>query len=113
MSATLQQAQPDCGELQEAARRLTRTVDTLLDATRLESGLLQPMREWCEPGELLREAVRQAGLGNRPVRITVGEDLPHISVDARLHRAGARRPSDNSANYSPANAPDRGQRPAQ
>src|SRR4029077_16404981 len=79
-----QRAPPGRGELQQAARRLTKTVDTLLDATRLESGLLQPVREWCDPGELLQEAVRQAGLGERPVRITIGEDLPHISVDARL-----------------------------
>ena len=39
------------------SRRLTRTVDHLLDATRLESGLLQPVREWCDPGELVREAI--------------------------------------------------------
>ena len=103
MSATLQQAQPDCSELQEAARRLTRTVDALLDATRIESGLLQPVREWCEPGELLREAVRQAGLGDRPVRITVGEDLPHISVDSRLIEQALAALLSNAANYSPSN----------
>ncbi len=76
MSATLQQAQPDCSELQEAARRLTRTVDALLDATRLESGLLQPVREWCEPGELLREAVRQAALEKSTRAHRVGEICP-------------------------------------
>ena len=103
MSATLQQAQPDCCELQEAARRLTKTVDALLDATRLESGLLQPVREWCEPGELLREAVRQAGLGNRSVRIAVGEDLPHISVDSRLIEQALTALLSNAANYSPLN----------
>jgi two-component system sensor histidine kinase KdpD len=103
MSATLQQAQPDCCELQEAARRLTKTVDALLDATRLESGLLQPVREWCEPGELLREAVRQAGLGNRSVRIAVGEDLPHISVDSRLIEQALTALLSNAANYSPPN----------
>ena len=103
MSATLQQAQPDCGELQQAARRLTKTVDTLLDATRLESGLLQPVREWCDPGELLREAVRQAGLDKRPVRITIGEDLPHVSVDARLIEQALAALLSNSAIYSPPN----------
>ena len=101
MSATLQQAQPDCSELQEAARRLTRTVDALLDATRLESGLLQPVREWCDPGELLREAVRQTALGNRPVRIAVGEDLPHVSVDSRLIEQALSALLFNAANYSP------------
>src|SRR5262249_17839904 len=51
MSVALQQRQPERAELQQAVRRLSRTVDHLLDATRLESGLLQPLREWCDPAE--------------------------------------------------------------
>lgn len=84
MTAALQQPQPDCVELQQAARRLTRTVDHLLDATRLESGLLQPAREWCEPGELMREAVALSGLPESAVRIRVADNLPTVWVDARL-----------------------------
>jgi two-component system sensor histidine kinase KdpD len=70
--------------LQQAVRRLTRTVDHLLDATRLESGLLQPVREWCDPGELLREAVAHSGLKELAVKVTIAKDLPAISVDAHL-----------------------------
>jgi two-component system, OmpR family, sensor histidine kinase KdpD len=84
MTAALQQPQPDCAELQQAARRLTRTVDHLLDATRLESGLLQPVREWCDPGELVREAVTASGLKASALRINIAKDLPTVSVDARL-----------------------------
>jgi two-component system sensor histidine kinase KdpD len=84
MTAALQQPQPDCGELQQAARRLTRTVDHLLDATRLESGLLQPVREWCDPAEIVREAIASSGLREDAVRINIENDLPAISVDARL-----------------------------
>ena len=84
ISAALQQPQPDRAELQQAAWRLTRTVDHLLDATRLESGLLQPVREWCEPGELVREAVALSGLKEQSVKISVAENLPMISVDAHL-----------------------------
>jgi two-component system sensor histidine kinase KdpD len=84
MSVALQQPQPDRAELQEAARRLTRTVDHLLDATRLESGLLQPVREWCDPTEILRDAIAHARLTDRAAKITVAKDLPMISVDARL-----------------------------
>src|SRR6202048_1183957 len=69
MTAALQQPQPDCAELQQAARRLTRTVDHLLDATRLESGLLQPVREWCDPGEIVRDAVLASGLKKNAVRV--------------------------------------------
>ncbi len=84
MSVALQQPQPDRTELQQATSRLTRTVDNLLDATRLESGLLQPVREWCDPGELVREAVVTSGLREKDARITIGRDLPAISVDAGL-----------------------------
>jgi two-component system sensor histidine kinase KdpD len=84
MSVALQQPQPDRAELQQAVRRLTRTVDHLLDATRLESGLLQPVREWCDPGELLREAVALAGLKEEAVKIGVAKGLPVVFVDAHL-----------------------------
>jgi two-component system sensor histidine kinase KdpD len=84
MSVALQQPQPDRAELQQAVRRLTRTVDHLLDATRLESGLLQPVSEWCDPGELLREAVALAGLKEHAVKINVAKDLPVVFVDAHL-----------------------------
>jgi len=84
ISAALQQPQPDRAELQQAVGRLTRTVDHLLDATRLESGLLQPVREWCEPGELVREAVALAGLKEQYVKVTIAKNLPMISVDAHL-----------------------------
>ena len=100
MSATLQEPQPDCAELQQAAQRLTRTVSNLLDATRLESGLLQPVREWCDPGELLREAVRGATL-DREVEINIGESLPPISVDSRLIQQALAALLANSATYSP------------
>ena len=84
MTAALQQPRPDCAELQQAVRRLTRTVDHLLDATRLESGLLQPAREWCDPGELLREAVAFSGLKENAVKLSVAKNLPTVWVDAHL-----------------------------
>jgi two-component system sensor histidine kinase KdpD len=70
--------------LQQAVRRLTRTVDHLLDATRLESGLLQPVREWCDPGELVHEAVAASGLKDSDVHINTAKNLPAISMDSGL-----------------------------
>lgn len=84
MSAALDQPQLDRIELQQAARRLARTVDHLLDATRLESGLLRPVREWCDPGELLRDAIARAGLKEMALNINIEKNLPAISVDAHL-----------------------------
>jgi two-component system sensor histidine kinase KdpD len=84
ITAALQQREPDNAELQQATRRLTRTVDNLLDATRLESGLLQPVREWCDPGELVREAVAASGLKASEVKISIAKNLPAVSVDSGL-----------------------------
>jgi two-component system sensor histidine kinase KdpD len=84
MTAALQQPRPDCAELQQATRRLTRTVDHLLDATRLESGLLQPAREWVEPGDVLREAINISGLKDETLKVSVADKLPTVSVDADL-----------------------------
>jgi two-component system, OmpR family, sensor histidine kinase KdpD len=84
MTAALQQPQPDCVELQQATRRLTATVDNLLDATRLESGLLRPVPEWCDPGELVHEAVSASGFKEKDVRINIAKNLPAVSVDSGL-----------------------------
>jgi two-component system sensor histidine kinase KdpD len=84
ISTALHQPHVDRGELQQAVRRLTRTVDHLLDATRLESGLLRPVREWCDPGELLREAIARAGLTEHEMKVNIAKNLPAISVDVHL-----------------------------
>jgi two-component system sensor histidine kinase KdpD len=105
MTAALQQPQPDCAELQQATRRLTHTVDNLLDATRLESGLLQPVREWCEPAELVREAVASSGLNDDIVRINIENGLPTVSVDARLIQQALNALLSNAVAHGGGNRP--------
>ena len=100
MSVALQQSQPDRSELQQAVHRLSRTVDHLLDATRLESGLLQPVREWCDPSEILRESVKTAALPDGAVRITTPKGLKMVSVDARLIQQALVTLLSNAAAYS-------------
>src|SRR5437867_2447811 len=105
MTVALQQPQPDRAELQQAVRRLTRTVDHLLDSTRLESGLLQPVREWCEPGELVREAVAMSGLKESAVRVNIATNLPTISVDAHLIQQALGALLSNAAGHARNNQP--------
>jgi two-component system sensor histidine kinase KdpD len=105
MTVALQQPQPDRAELQQAVRRLTRTVDHLLDSTRLESGLLQPVREWCEPGELVREAVAMSGLKESAVRVNIAKNLPTISVDAHLIQQALGALLSNAAGHARNNQP--------
>src|SRR5215475_6275418 len=105
MSAALQQPRPNSAELQQAARRLTHTVDNLLDATRLESGLLQPVREWCDPGELVHEVVAASGLKERDVQINIAKNLPAVSVDSGLIQQALNALLSNATSYGKSDRP--------
>ena len=105
MTAALELPHPDHAELRQAVRRLTRTVDHLLDATRIESGLLQPNREWCDPAELAREAVAMAALDDRRVVLATPGDFPAVLVDAGLIVQVLATLLTNAANYSQADSP--------
>jgi two-component system sensor histidine kinase KdpD len=105
MSVALQQPDPNRAELRHAVARLTRTVDHLLDATRLESGLLQPVREWCDPVDIVHEAIAHARLSDGAAKISIVKDLPMISVDARLIEQALVTLLSNAAAYSPKTEP--------
>jgi two-component system sensor histidine kinase KdpD len=105
MSAALQQPRPNSAELQQAARRLTHTVDNLLDATRLESGLLQPVREWCDPGELVHEAVAASGLKEGDMQISIAKNLPAVHVDSGLIQQALNALLSNAMIYGKSDRP--------
>lgn len=84
IAAALDQPQLNRAEIQRANNRLRRAVEHLLDATRLESGLLKPSLEWCDPAELAHESIARAGLFSEQVHVVCAEDLPLIRVDAGL-----------------------------
>jgi two-component system sensor histidine kinase KdpD len=105
MTAALQQPRPDSVELQQAARRLTHTVNNLLDATRLESGLLQPVCEWCDPGDLVHEAVAASGLREGDVQINIAKNLPAVSVDSGLIQQALNALLSNAMSYGKSDRP--------
>jgi two-component system sensor histidine kinase KdpD len=84
LAGELEREQPSLSELRRAATRLRRTVEHLLDATRLESGLLKPTLEWCEAAEILEEARTRAGLPAEAVLIDVAPELPPFRADGGL-----------------------------
>ena len=106
ISAALEQSPPTpiLGEIRSAVSRLTKVVNHLLDMTRLDSGLLKPNFEWCDPGDLLREAMHEAAeqTEGHAVQSEIPADLPAIRVDARLVTQVLVMLLNNAANYSPA-----------
>ncbi len=105
MTAALQQPEPNCAELKQAARRLTVTVDNLLDATRLESGLLRPVPEWCDPGELVHEAVSASGFKEKDIRVKIAQNLPAVSVDSGLIQQALNALFSNAMIYGKSDQP--------
>jgi two-component system sensor histidine kinase KdpD len=71
----------------------------------LETGLLQPVREWCEPGELVREAVALAGLKKESVKVTIAKNLPAIFVDAHLFEQALGALLSNAAAHGTSDQP--------
>ncbi len=70
----------------EEADRLNRLVRNLLDMTRLESGSLEPRREWNSLEEIVGSAVARVEryAGERRLDVAVAADVPLVLVDGVL-----------------------------
>ena len=90
-------------EIFEATDRLGRLVGNLLDQTRLESGMLVPVLDWCDSGELI-EAARfslRKVLTNHEVRVEIAPDAVLLRVDSPLLEQAIENILLNAALYSP------------
>jgi two-component system sensor histidine kinase KdpD len=70
----------------DEAERLNRLVGNLLDMTRLESGTLQPKRDWHSLEEVVGSALARVRrhAGGRAMEASVAADLPLVALDAVL-----------------------------
>ena len=105
IQGALEQPAPDLAEIRHASARLHRVVDELLDVTRLESGLVQPQREWCDVAELLHEARARADLAECALHFDLSENLPPIRVDAALIEQALSTLFHNAATHGTAHEP--------
>jgi two-component system sensor histidine kinase KdpD len=85
------------------AERLNRFVGNLLDMTRIEAGAIRLNIEWCDIQDLVgcALAATEQRIGNRPVDITLPEDLPLIPMDLVLMTQVLVNLLDNAHKYSP------------
>jgi two-component system sensor histidine kinase KdpD len=89
--------------VQDEAERLNRFVGNLLDMTRLESGALEPKREYLDLGEVVGTSLdRTAKIMHRhEVIVDIAPDLPMLSLDAVLMEQVLVNLLDNAAKYAP------------
>jgi len=94
-------------EIRQATDRLDRLVGNLLDQTRLESGTLAPMLDWCDVRDLIQEARHETGpaLDGRILTIEIAEDTPLWRVDEALTERAIANLLLNAATHTPAGTP--------
>ena len=95
------------GEIRAATHRLNRVVNNLLDMNRLESGVVQPQREWCDVRELLQSAVEseRGSIDGREVRLEVAENMPLALLDPALIEQAVAKLIANAGSHTPSRLP--------
>jgi two-component system sensor histidine kinase KdpD len=70
-------------EISKASFRLNQQVENLLNMSRLESGFIQPKKDWCDMVELLYESVKriEENTGIKKISIQVDQTIPLFKLD--------------------------------
>jgi two-component system sensor histidine kinase KdpD len=94
-------------DIQDAADRLNRLVENLLDMSRLDSGRLKLKLDWCDMGEVIGVAVKRLEkcLAERPLSIQYAPNLPLAQMDFVLMEQVIVNLLDNICNYTPPATP--------
>jgi two-component system sensor histidine kinase KdpD len=94
-------------EIHDGSHRLNRVVNNLLDMNRLESGVVQPNREWCDVRELLQSAIEKEreSIDGREIRLDVPEGTPLVLIDHLLMEQAIAKLLANAGSYTPSRLP--------
>jgi two-component system sensor histidine kinase KdpD len=93
-------------EISIASLRLNRQVENLLNMSRLESGFIEPKRDWCDIHELTNDVVKRLDeqLKNHYIQIDIDESLPLYKLDYGLIEQVLHNLVYNAAQYTPHNS---------
>jgi two-component system sensor histidine kinase KdpD len=91
----------------DEAERLERLVSNLLDMTRLDSGAVEPRREWVPLDEVIGSALTrlERRLAGRPVTTRIADDVPLLRIDPVLVEQLFLNLLENAAKYTPPGSP--------
>lgn len=90
-------------EIEKASLRLNRQVGNLLNMSRLESGFLQPKKDWCDISEVIYDVLNQLKetLQKKPVEVSIKENIPLFKLDHGLLEQVLHNLIHNAAVYIP------------
>jgi two-component system sensor histidine kinase KdpD len=98
--------QSTLGEIRGALERLQRVVSNLVDMTRIESEMVEPMLDWCDVRELIEKAIASTGEAIAPYRLAIetDENLPMVKLDPALIQQCLVHLLTNAAEWSKPNS---------
>jgi two-component system sensor histidine kinase KdpD len=90
------------GEISKASFRLNQQVENLLNMSRLESGFIQPNKDWCDINELVYDTVKQIEENKitQRVNININPDLPFFKLDKGMLQQVLYNLINNATQYS-------------
>lgn len=90
------------GEIEIAALRLNRQVENLLNMSRIETGLMQIKKDWCDVNELIYAVIQKTEASNHKINFNAPENLPLFKLDAGLIEHVIYNLLHNALQYTPA-----------
>jgi two-component system sensor histidine kinase KdpD len=90
-------------EISKASLRLNHQVENLLNMSRLESGFIQPKKDWCDVNELIYSVINQLDeeLKHHKIKVELKEGLPLFKLDYGLMQQVLYNLISNAAIYTP------------
>ncbi|MEO6253245.1 MAG: ATP-binding protein [Ferruginibacter sp.] len=90
------------GEISKASFRLNQQVENLLNMSRLESGFIQPKKDWCDITELVYDVVKRIEENNITQRIfiNINPNIPFFKIDKGMLEQVLYNLINNAAQYS-------------
>ncbi|HSF89242.1 MAG TPA: ATP-binding protein, partial [Saprospiraceae bacterium] len=93
-------------EIGKAGNRLNRQVENLLNMSRLESGMLNVNKDWCDVNELIHIVIHKLDPGIRDrIRFEPGLNLPLFKLDIGLMEQVVYNIVNNALQYTPPDTP--------
>lgn len=73
-------------EISKASFRLNQQVENLLSMSRLESGFIQPKKDWCDIIEVIYESIKRIEETNisQKISVNVNPDIPFFKIDKTM-----------------------------
>lgn len=90
-------------EISKASFRLNQQVENLLNMSRLESGFIQPKKDWCDINEVVYDAVKRMEENGvtQKISISINPDIPLFKLDKGMLEQVIYNLVNNAAIYTP------------